>query len=111
MIGSCLADRSTFATDDEVFRFKHHCLLCPLYSEILCTLLLAIHEHCRVALVTGQGRRERGTSLTALPLKIYSSTQNGRQYLLAFFFGQKQLSFLRLDHIQEVSTRPQDEDW
>ena len=36
------------------------------------------------------------------PLKIFVSTQNGRQYLLCYHFGFRKLMFFRLDYISSV---------
>ncbi len=92
VVGSYLLDKLEAQT--EYFRFKHHYILNALDGEILCALFLAMGEGRRVTIV--QNRR----SHDLLPLKIYISTQTGRQYVL----GQsgEGFSFHRLDLIDAV---------
>lgn len=92
VVGSYLLDKLEAQT--EYFRFKHHYILNALDGEILCALFLAMGEGRRVTIV--QNRR----SHDLLPLKIYISTQTGRQYVL----GQSEegFSFHRLDLIDAV---------
>ena len=65
----------------DIFRFKHHYVLHALDSDILCDLLLAISERRAVELFICSLRNGRDYQRTVCPLKIYSSTQSGRQYL------------------------------
>ena len=92
VVGSYLLDR--METSPDCFRFKHHYSLYALDSEVLCVLFFALGEHRKVVLQ--QGRR----SYEILPLKIYISTQTGRQYVL----GQTMAGFrfFRLDVIDSV---------
>lgn len=92
VVGAYLLDRTEGQTD--CFRFKHHYILYALDSEVLCTLFLAMGARQKVSLRQGQHRHE------ILPLKIYISTQTGRQYVL----GQAAAGFrfFRLDLIDSV---------
>lgn len=78
------------------FRFKHHYILNALDSEILCALAEAVGAGRRVTLST------RGQQFVALPLRIYISTQIGRQYLLGWSPQEDRFSFWRLDLIDAV---------
>lgn len=101
VVGSYLTDRLTEPCS--LFRFKHHYILHALDSEILLQLLEGIRQ--RRAL-TAHVRSLRGGPdyrRTLCPLKIYASTQSGRQYLLGWFYQGRQMVFLRLDAIRRVT--------
>lgn len=92
VIGSYLLDKMEEKPGH--FRFKHHYILNALDSEILCTLFRCISQGRQAELTAPRG------TVTALPLRIYISTQTGRQYVLALAFGT--LRFFRLDLIDGV---------
>lgn len=87
----------------DIFRFKHHYILHALDSDILCDLLLAINERRAVELSICSLRNGRDYQRTVCPLKIYSSTQSGRQYLLGYHYRGRHLIFFRLDAIKKVT--------
>ena len=87
----------------DIFRFKHHYVLHALDSNILCDLLLAISERRAVELSICSLRNGRDYQRTVCPLKIYSSTQSGRQYLLGYHYRGRHLTFFRLDAIKKVT--------
>ncbi len=100
VIGSYLLDK--FETVPPYFGFKHHYILHALDSQVICGLLVLIRER-RTAVLTVQGPRAKAPARCPVcPLKIYSSTQSGRQYLLAYRYVEKKLAFTRLDAIQKV---------
>ena len=98
VVGSFLLDKLESAPDH--FRFKHHYILHTLDSQLLLRLLTAIGEHRRVLLTSSSIHNASGKAgHTVYPLKIYASTQGGRQYLLCYHFRLRKLMFFRLDHI------------
>lgn len=100
VIGSSVLDRLEEKPD--YFRFKHHYILHALDSRILLQLLCTIGEK-KQAVITSRTPRSSGeTAHRVYPMKIYCSTQNGRQYLLCWHFGFQKLVFFRLDYIQKV---------
>ena len=101
VIGSYLLDLGGEGPD--AFQFKHHYILHALDSDILCQLLSAIGEQRAVELtcISLQGAREYRR--TVCPLKIYLSTQTGRQYLLGYHYRGRQLAFFRVDAIRKVT--------
>ena len=101
VIGSFLMDKLENVLD--VFRFKHHYILHALDSDILCELLQAIDERRAVELVVRSLRGGRDYQRTVCPLKIYISTQTGRQYLLGYHYRGRRMIFLRLDAIKKVT--------
>ena len=96
VIGSFLTDH--FKESGSAFRFKHHYILNALDSEILYELVSAIGEGREVALTLGKQKIE------VIPLKLYTSTQTGRQYLLAWTPWNERFSFFRTDSIDSVKT-------
>lgn len=101
VIGSTLLDK--LEPLSPCFRFKHHYMLHALDSQILLELLTAIGEHKTVELQYISPKTGRETTHTVCPLKIYISTQGGRQYLLCFHYRFKKLMFFRLDFLHRVT--------
>lgn len=101
VVGSFLLDKLDGGSD--AFRFKHHYMLHALDSDILCDLLLAINEQRAVELSLVSLRNGSGYQRTVCPLKIYISTQSGRQYLLGYHYRGKGMAFFRIDAIKKVS--------
>ena len=77
VIGSFLIDKLEKPSDS--FRFKHHYMLHALDSDVLCDLLAAIDEKRAAELTVKSLRSGRDYQRTVCPLKIYVSTQSGRQ--------------------------------
>ena len=100
VIGSCLLDKLPAVSP--LFRFKHHYILHALDSQIICELVLAIGEGRCVELTV---KSQRGSELrrhTVYPIKIFISTQGGRQYLLSYHYRFRKPMFFRLDSIHAV---------
>ena len=101
VIGSYLVDR--LDTISDTFRFKHHYILHTLDSDNLCTILQAIDEQ-RAIEITFKGLKSgKEFQGTVCPLKIYVSTQSGRQYLLGYHYIGRHMVFYRLDTIKLVA--------
>lgn len=101
VIGSYLLARLPRTPD--VFRFKHHYLLHAIDSEVLCSLLVCMHERRRVR-VTYISRRTGDERETVLyPVRVFLSTQSGRQYLLAYNGRLRRPTFYRVDAILSVA--------
>lgn len=100
VVGSTLLDKLNGSPD--YFRFKHHYILHALDSQILLQILTAIGDHMTINLTNASQRSGKQTVHPVCPLKIFISTQGGRQYLLCYHHRFKKLMFFRLDHIQKV---------
>ena len=102
VIGSSLLDK--LEKNPGHYSFKHHYLLHAADSRILLQLLLAIDGGCRLEL-TNLRRKSRSKPVChkVYPMKIYVSTQNGRQYLLCYHYGFRRMMFFRLDYIQTAA--------
>lgn len=101
VVGSFLLDK--LGEDPDVFRFKHHYILHALDSDILFQLLLAIDERRSVELAARNLRNGHEYRRTVCPLKLYVSTQSGRQYLLGYDYRGRRMAFFRLDAIKKVT--------
>lgn len=78
------------------FLFKHHYMLNALDGEVLLALVEAISERREVMLAMGRRRA------VVVPLKLYLSTQTGRQYALAWTTWNGNFEFFRVDVIDSV---------
>ena len=102
VVGSFLLDKLDKGPD--VFRFKHHYILHALDSDILCQLLQAIDGRRSVELTAHNLRNGTEYQRTVCPLKLYISTQSGRQYLLGYYYRGRRMAFFRLDAVKKVAT-------
>ncbi len=110
VIGSYLKDRKEFAAEEH-FGFKHHYILQALDSQILYTILDAMQRHCSITIRMVTRRQKADVEQTVFPVKIYYSTQTGRQYVLAYVYYAKSLTFYRLDRIRDVKIGRADANW
>lgn len=101
VIGSTLMDKLNGSPD--YYQFKHHYILHALDSQILLQILTAIGDRMTINL-TNLSQRKSGNQVvhTVCPLKIFVSTQGGRQYLLCYHYRFRKLVFFRLDYIQKA---------
>jgi DNA-binding transcriptional ArsR family regulator len=101
VIGSFLLDR--LPEKPGYFGFKHHYILHALDSEVLCDILLAMDEkRCLELTVRSPGSKDEEKTHTVYPIKVYVSTQSGRQYLLCYHYRFRRFMFFRLDAIHMV---------
>jgi hypothetical protein len=98
LIGSYLLDK----IDDSpvtFFRFKHHFLIQALDSDTLLEILSAMMSGKNICLKMQGSKDNDSPEVIVHPMKIYHSTQNGRQYLLAWNHQKERPFFYRLDYI------------
>lgn len=100
VIGSYLLDREK--EDGSSYFFKHHYITHALESEILCLLLEAIAQRRSVSIRNFSHRSGKEMLWNVTPLRIRSSVQNGRQYLMAYCREVKSIHSYRLDYITDV---------
>ena len=101
VIGSFIADQKE--TESDIFAFKHHYITQTMDSGILTTLFCAIADRRRVLMHNHSPRTENDVTVSAVPLKIYISTQNGRQYVLVYHLEFRRIMSYRLDYITDVT--------
>lgn len=101
VVGSFLLDK--FDEQPAYYGFKHHYILHALDSEVLGNILLAINEKRAIALtVHSQRIGNIEKEHVIYPLKIYVSTQSGRQYVLGWHYRLKKPIFFRIDSIRSA---------
>lgn len=100
VIGSFLQDKLDALP--AYFCFKHNYFLFAPDSGIMLDLLTAIHEHKQVEIELLNGCNQASKRRTILPLKIFISTQGGRQYVAACNTSAGRPMFFRLDAIMKV---------
>jgi len=98
VVGSFLLDKP--GREAVPISFKNHYLLCALDMEVLLEIMTAIREHRYVEIIPFSKQEEINANI--LPLRVYISTQNGRQYVLAWHSGKDCLQTFRLDNIRSV---------
>ena len=100
VIGSFLQDKQQ--EHPELFSFKHHYITSAMDSEVTAALFDAICSH-RYITVDNFGKHSKEVkTIRLVPLKIYISTQNGRQNLLAYHEKANRLNSYRLDYMSNV---------
>lgn len=99
-VGSFILDKYDSAPD--YFSFKHHYIMHAIDSSILYSLLLAIDEGRLADITLRVSRTGRIQQHTVFPLKIFISTQSGRQYLLCRTVRGGRYVFHRIDAIDSV---------
>ncbi|MDO4542982.1 MAG: WYL domain-containing protein [Clostridia bacterium] len=100
VIGSFLLDRAQ--KHESCFTFKHHYITGVLDSEILYSLFEAMHAKQLIQIKTLSRNREALTFLEVVPLRIFISVQNGRQYLMGYVPKNSKIGSFRLDNILSV---------
>ena len=100
VVGSFLRDKQP--RQDEIFHFKHHYMTQAIDSDIMAILFDAIHQKRYVTLDNHSRRSDKVGTIRLVPLKIYISVQNGRQYLIAFNENMNRLCSYRLDYISNI---------
>lgn len=100
VIGSFLLDK--FDSMDSLFLFKHHYITQTMDSDVLAELFLAMNHKQSVTLdiIGRDGKKDK--TVAVIPLKIYISVQNGRQYLLAYSELKNKIYSYRLDYTRNV---------
>lgn len=109
VIGSYLLDK--LDSIPNYYSFKHHYILHALESEILEAVFVAIREHRAIKINIYVPRRDGMGEQMILPLKIYSSTQAGRRYVLGYNYSYNRMVFYRLDSIKNVTLLEVDDEY
>ncbi len=109
VLGSTLLDK--LPAEEQHFYHKHHYILQVLDSEYLLQLLLAMNEQRRVTLVNVSQRSKKITTHTILPLRIFHSTQMGKDYIFCYHYRFGRITSFRLDNIQSIEAGEADENY
>ena len=99
VVGSYIQDKSGY--DNKYFAFKHHYITSVLDSEVLYTLLEAMHDKKYVCIqFVNKSRNDYEAYI--VPLRIYISVQSGRQHVIAYVPKSKRITSFRVDNIISV---------
>lgn len=100
VVGAFLLDKTE--KHNSPFAFKHHYITQALDSEILLSLFSAIGSKCEVEIIKLNRNDKSEMTLKLVPLNIFISVRNGRQYLIAYRRRDRRIISVRLDYILEV---------
>lgn len=100
VIGSFLLDKQN--EKDNSFRFKHHYITSALDSNVLAMLFKAMREKCIITVSNMSRRSNEPRKNRVIPLRIFISVQNGRQYLLAYQPDFNTIKSFRIDYLSNV---------
>ena len=100
VVGSYVLDKTDVSSS--LFGFKQHYIGQAFDCEVLCNALFAIRKE-RILELDYLLRNKNVISINVFPLKIYSSTQNGRQYLIAWDAKEQRFFNYRLDKIRRIT--------
>ena len=103
VIGSYLLDREVFKNETPVFWYKHHYMLYAMESEILEVLLKGMTEKKYVE-ITWADKKGKEIKNVVYRMKLYVSTQNGREYLVCRKKNRTGIIFIRIDSICTAAT-------
>ena len=108
VVGSYLLDKLN--REDSAFRFKHHYPMQAIDSEVMAGLLDAIQQRCAVEVTVlnpanGEVRREN------TPIRIYVSTETGREYAVMWSHREEKFYLTRIDRIMAVKLLSENPRW
>lgn len=101
VVGSFLLDKCD--NYNKHFTFKHHYIMHALESEIVESLLRAIHCKSDVEIVNHSTRADKEIKIRLTPLKFLISVQGGRRYLACYNHRIQNFVNYRLDYIKGVT--------
>lgn len=101
VIGSYLLDK--VEEEKDCIRFKHHYLTSAIDSEILTEIFLAISERKTINLEIQQKNGSKLIWEKVVPLKVFISVQNGREYVAIYKSRISRIAFCRIDNILSIT--------
>lgn len=99
-VGSFLLDRIN--NKDDMFIFKHHYITSALDSEVLLNLFLAMQKKSSIEVNNINRKNNLTKNIKLVPLKVFISVQDGKQYLLAYQEEQGIIKTFRIDYLVDV---------
>ena len=96
VIGSFILDK--YNGNRDYFSFKHRYMMEALEQQIIVDILLCKSRNEAIELTM------KKSSIKVFPLKIYISTQNGRQYLMGYHYREHRPAMYRIDNIEKIRT-------
>ncbi|MBQ5587533.1 MAG: WYL domain-containing protein [Selenomonadales bacterium] len=100
VIGSFLLDKQNEKNDS--FSFKHHYITSAMDSDVMAMLFKAMREKSIITVSNMSRRSDEARTNRIIPLRIFISVQNGRQYLLAYQPDFNAIKSFRIDYLSDV---------
>ena len=100
VVGSFLQDK--VPEHESLFHFKHHYITQAMDSGILAQLFHAMREQRHITIENLSRHLGEVRTIRLVPIKVYISAQNGRQYLIALHEKTNRLNAYRMDYILSV---------
>lgn len=100
VVGNFLMNQLNYV--NKIFTRKHSYMVHTLDDEILLSILDAMKNKNEVTLSCIGIKHQNAYQVTAVPLKIHSSVQTGRNYIIMYSAPQKRLFSVRLDAVKKV---------
>ena len=100
VVGSFLQDK--MPEHESIFHFKHHYITQAMDSGILAQLFHAMREKRHITIENLSRHLGEVRTIRLVPIKVYISAQNGRQYLIALHEKTNRLNAYRMDYILSV---------
>ena len=100
VVGSFLQDK--LKDHQSIFSFKHHYITQAMDSGVLSQLFHAMREKRYITIENLSRRMAEVRLIRLVPIKVYISAQNGRQYLIALHEKANRLNAYRMDYILSV---------
>ena len=100
VVGSFILDKQ--ACRNKNFLFKHHYITGAIDSDVLADIFLAMRKKCSISALNHSRRYEMPNEITAVPLRVFVSVQNGRQHLLAYDTHYKIIRSYRVDYLSDI---------
>lgn len=100
VVGNFLMNQLNYV--NKIFTRKHSYMVHTLDDEILLSILDAMKNKNEVTLSCIGIKHQNAYHVTAVPLKIHSSVQTGRNYVIMYHVMQKRLFSVRVDSVKKV---------
>lgn len=100
VIGSFLLDKQ--AEKDDKFLFKHHYITSAMDSNVMATLFKAMREKSVITVNNMSRHADEPRENRIIPLRIFISTQSGRQHLIAYQPDFNAIKSFRIDYLSDV---------
>ena len=99
-VGSFLLDKEE--KTDSSFTFKHHYITSAMDSDVLACLFDAMRQKRAITVNNLNRKHDEPRLAEIVPLRIFISVQNGRQYLLAYQTQFRCITSYRVDYLSNV---------
>lgn len=101
VVGSYLEDKTE--PGEEYLVFKNHYIMNAYDAEIIEAVLQGIHEKRKLRIVNFSRKSGQESEWEVIPMKLYVSTQGGRNYLLCMGAESHSPLSYRIDYIRKVT--------